>query len=190
MYRKGKEYDRLDKMAIDLYVDYGITSFPLDEKELCKKMGIMLIPYSSYDGENLQLLNKKTQYGFWTMGGNGYTPMIFYNDNIDELHSPATIKQTIRHEIKHFLDGDIIDEPEFDDLAEHFGRFLAAPIPYLVAKNITDINVIISTFGVSATMASNISSAVNNRIKKYGKTIFDYEKPLLNLFGINTERGD
>lgn len=171
MYRDGKEYDRLDKMVIDLYVDYGVASFPLDEKELCKKMGIMLIPYSSYSGENLRILRKKSQYGFWSMGEKGYTPMIFYNDSIDELHSPATIKQTIRHEIKHFLNNDVIDEPECDDLAEHFGRFLAAPIPYLVAKNITDMNTIISKFEVSATMAGNISSAVNNRIKKYGKTI-------------------
>ncbi len=115
--------------------------------------------------------------------------MIFYNDNVDELHSPATIKQTIRHEIKHILDGDIDENSELDDLAEHFGRFLAAPTPYLVAKNITDINVIISTFDVSATMAKNISTAVTNRTKKYGNTIFDYEKPLFNLFSINTERG-
>ena len=190
MYRKGNEYNRLDKLAIDLYVDYGITSFPLDEKELCQKMGIMLIPYSSYEGEDLRTLKKKSQYGFWSMGEKGYTPMIFYNDDVGELHSPATIKQTIRHEIKHFLDGDIIDNPENDDLAEHFGRYLAAPVPYLVARKITDVNVIISTFGVSATMANNISSAVTNRINKHGSKIFDYEKPLLNLLGINTERGD
>ncbi len=67
MYRKRDEYNRLDKTAIDLYIDYGITSFPLNEKELCKKMGIKLIPYSSYDGENLCILkkNRNMVFGLW-----------------------------------------------------------------------------------------------------------------------------
>lgn len=189
MYRKGKEYENLDKLAIDVYVDYGLSSFPLDEKELCKKMGIMLIPYSSYDGEQLQILKKKSLYGFWSMGNKGYTPMIFYNDNLNDLHSPATISQTIRHEIKHILCGDVDDASTKDDLAEHFGRYLACPTPYLIAKNITDINMAISTFGISAQMAGNALSAVTNRISKYGNKIFDYEKPLLNLFNLH-EGGD
>ena len=184
MYRNGNEYDRLDKLAIDIYVDYGINSFPLDEKELCRKMGIMLIPYSSYEGEDLEVLKKKSFYGFWSMGGNGYTPLIFYNDSLEDLRSPATIKQTIRHEIKHIADGDMEDDPENDDLAEHFGRYLACPIPYLVAKKITDVNVIIATFEVSATMARHVASAVTRRINRYGDRIFEYELPLLELFNI------
>ena len=51
MYRSGNVYQELDALAIDIYVDYGINSFPLDEKELCRKMGILLIPYSSYEGK-------------------------------------------------------------------------------------------------------------------------------------------
>ena len=186
MYRNSAEYDRLDKMAIEIYVDYGIKSFPLDEKELCKNMGIELIPYSSYEVKERDLLKKCSLYGFWSLLPESYTPVIFYNDNITELHSPATIKQTIRHEIKHILDLDKKENPLDDDLAEHFGRYLAAPVPYLVAKRITNTNVIISTFEVSATMAGYISSAVTNRIKKHGYKIFDYEKPLLKLFGLDT----
>lgn len=186
MYRNSAEYDRLDKMVIEIYVDYGIKSFPLDEKELCKNMGIEMIPYSSFETEDQKLLKKRSLYGFWTLLPESYTPVIFYNDDVAELHSPATIKQTIRHEIKHVLDLDMKEHLEDDDLAEHFGRYLAAPIPYLVAKKITNINVIISTFGVSATMAGYISSAVINRIKKHGYKIFDYEKPLLELFGLDT----
>lgn len=40
----------------------------------------------------------------------------------------------------------------------------------------------ISTFGVSATIAGFVSNSVKNRIDKYGYKIFDYEKPLIDLF--------
>ena len=190
MYRSGNVYQELDALAIDIYVDYGINSFPLDKKELCRKMGILLIPYSSYEGKDLQLFKKKSKYGFCTFGSNGCTPTIFYNDSVADLGSPATIKQTIRHEIKHFACGDTDDDDEFDDLAEHFGRYLACPTAYLVAKRITDVNAIISTFDVSATMARNIISGLTNRINQYGYRIFDYEKPLLELFNISIKESD
>ena len=60
MYRNSAEYDRLDKMVIEIYVDYGIKSFPLDEKELCKNMGIEMIPYSSFETEDQKLLKKRS----------------------------------------------------------------------------------------------------------------------------------
>ncbi len=183
MYRKGEEYDRLDKLVLEIYVDYEISAFPLDEKTLCQKMGISLVPYSAYDVRDIELFKKHSLYGFYSPGENGYTPTIFYNDDVTDFNSPATIKQTIRHEIKHFLDMDVIDIPDDDDLAEHFGRYMACPTPYLVVNNITDINVIISTFNVSSDMARNASAAVVNRIKKYGNKIFEYEKPFMKLFG-------
>ena len=34
MYRCGTEYDRLDKLAIQLYVDYGFCHFPLNVQEV------------------------------------------------------------------------------------------------------------------------------------------------------------
>lgn len=39
MYRNGSDYDRTAQLVIDIYIDYNITSFPVDEKELCRKLG-------------------------------------------------------------------------------------------------------------------------------------------------------
>ena len=64
MYRSGKEYDRIDKLVIDILMDYGINEFPLDMNELCRKMGINIVPYSAYD-PNVELLLKKSKFSYY-----------------------------------------------------------------------------------------------------------------------------
>ncbi|MCQ2488156.1 MAG: toxin [Clostridia bacterium] len=181
MYRSnGNIYDKLDSLAISLYVDYSINQFPINEKELCNKIGVSLVPYSAYEGKNRDLFLKRSKEGFLSYGINKLNPVIFYNDGNDAIY--GNIRQTIFHEIKHFMCEDSENDEIDDDLAEHFGRYLACPTPYLIWKNITDVNEIISTFGVSATIANYVSSSVKNRINKYGHKIFDYEQPLIDLF--------
>ena len=51
MYRKGKDYDKMAQLAIQLYLDYDLRGFPLDEKDLCKKLSISLVPYSEFPTE-------------------------------------------------------------------------------------------------------------------------------------------
>lgn len=176
--RKPCEYERIDKLAIELYVDYSLSDFPIDEQSLCRRMGINLVPYSAFEGQGRDILYKHSKEGFLNYGTTSLKPVIFYNDSDDAVY--GNIRQTIFHELKHFLEEDKDDSE--DDLAEHFGRYLACPTAYLVWKNITDVNEIISTFGVSVTIARYASSNVKNRISKYGHEIFDYEKPLIELF--------
>ena len=59
MYRDGSIYDELDKLAISIYIDYGIRDFPIDVQELCKKLGVLLIPYSEFEEMDKELLCKK-----------------------------------------------------------------------------------------------------------------------------------
>lgn len=179
MYRNGQIYDQLDQLVIDIYLDYDLRTFPIDEKSLCRKMGIALVAYSEYSDDARNLLKKKSSYGFFVPADKDNPPTIFYNDSLDDLKSPGCIRQTIFHEIKHYVCEDKEELPKDDDLAEHFGRFITCPTPFLVIKGITNVNEIVSRFGVSATMAENISSAVQNRIARFGKKLFDYEKPLI-----------
>lgn len=178
MYRTPEEYDRMDQLAISLYVDYDLNEFPIDEKVLCRKMGINLVPYSAHGIENRKILSKRSKEGFLNYGVTDIRPTIFYNDCDNSVY--GNCRQTIFHELKHFLEED--KDEEEDDLAEHFGRYLACPTAYLIWKKITNVNEIISTFDVSASIAKNVSSSVENRINRYGYRIFDYEKPLINLF--------
>ena len=48
MYWNGNDYDKMAQLVIDIYIDYNITAFPVDEKEICRKMGLKLLPYSAY----------------------------------------------------------------------------------------------------------------------------------------------
>ncbi len=181
MYRDSSEYERIDRLAIDVYLDYGINSFPLDEQEICRKLGISLVPYSAYEDKR-DLLLKKSLKGFMSPPFGNKKAIIFYNDDLSIMKSWGSVRQTIFHEIKHYVNEDYYeDDPEDDDLADHFGRFFSCPTPYLVKHNITDVNEIISIFKVSSDVARYASSNVTNRTKKHGKTIFDYEQPLIDL---------
>ena len=179
MYRNSKSYDELDRLAIEIYCDYRFNSFPLDVREVCHKLGVMLVPYSAFGQWERELLKKQSLYGFLMPQSSESPATIFYNDDRAELRSEGCIRQTIFHEIKHYVCGDENDED--DDLAEHFGKYFPAPIPYLIVKNISSPNEIVSRFGVSMTVACNIASQVRNRRAKYGDRIFEYEKPLIHL---------
>ena len=119
---------------------------------------------------------KRSEYGFFCPLTNDTAPTIYYNDTIS---SKGCIRQTIFHEIKHYINEDKEEDPEDDDLADYFGKYIACPIPYLIALHITTPNEIISMFGVSYQMACYVAKNVENRIIKYGYKLFDYEKPLL-----------
>jgi len=45
MYWRNYDYQKMSKLAIDIYKDYNITCFPVNLKEVCNKLGIVLIPY-------------------------------------------------------------------------------------------------------------------------------------------------
>jgi len=181
MYRDSSDYAKLDQLAIDVYLDYGINKFPLDEQEICRKLGISLVPYSAYEDEK-ELLLKKSSKGFLSPPFANRKATIFYNDDLSIMKSWGSVRQTIFHEIKHYVNEDYYeDDPEDDDLAEHFGRFFSCPTPYLVKHNITDVNEIISTFDVSSSVAGYAASNVISRMNVYGQRIFDYEQPLIDL---------
>lgn len=174
MLRNSIEYDLMAKEAIRILIDYDIKTFPLDEKMLCQKMGISLIEYSSF-GDKAELFKKRSLYGFFN--GLSTKPAIYYNNDPKDISSEACRRQTIRHEIKHFVFEDTEDD-EKDDLAEYFGKYLGCPIPVLIMYDITDINQIMSQFGISYEMAKNIQSGLINRMRWHGNNLFDYEIPL------------
>lgn len=177
MYWQPSDYQKMAKLVIDIYKDYNITHFPVNLKEVCNKLGIALIPYSSYSKENRKLLMKRSTDGFFIPYLRGNPPMIFYNDNIC---SEGRKRFTGFHEIKHIINGDKTEGDIYDEgMADFFSKYFMCPTPYLIAKNITNANIIISTFNVSDEVAYYISNSVKNRISKYGYSIFEYEMPLL-----------
>lgn len=172
-----KDYEAMDKLAIDIYVDYGISSFPLDIYDLAKKMGVKLIKYSLFDDVQRELFLKKSTDGFFVDSPKG--PLIFYNDCIEYQ---GKINLTIAHELKHFICKDEKEDEDSEKLADHFGRFLLCPTPYLIYSGIDDIYEIMDMFGLTYSAAINALNASENRKYYYGNKIFDYEKSLVDLF--------
>lgn len=175
MYRKGVEYDEMAKRVIEIYLDYNIRKFPID---VCQKMQIALIPYSSYAVKNRSLLKKESISSFYVKPTISNPATILYNDDINDVGSYGNIRRNIMHEVKHYVCEDSQDNPD-DDLADYFGKYFLAPIPYLLVKRIDNCNDIMSTFAVDEDMASFILKNLRNRKHKHGAKIFDYEIPLL-----------
>lgn len=176
MYRFTGTYEDIVKVIIEIYIDYDIKGFPLEEKDICRKLGVALVPYSDCLEDARELLEKKSKHGFFVKGTRENPPTIYYNDKYE---SPGAIRLTIFHEIKHYVfDEDVYDE-DTDDLADFFGRFFLCPIPYLIVKGIEHENEIVSRFGLSMSAAINVVSNIRNRKAKHGERIFEHEIPLL-----------
>ena len=184
MYRSSEVYERIKRVIIKICVDYNITAadFPLDEKKICRKMRVKLVPYSSYDIKRKQLLLKCSKYGFFVKETKETPPRIFYND---ELGSEGAIRFTIFHELKHYIFNDCDDSE--DDLADFFARYFLCPIPYVILMNMNTPEEIMQKFGVSYTAAKNVCSNVEHRREIYGDKLFEYELPLIEqlVAGLN-----
>lgn len=176
MYRNGSIYDEIAKTVIQIYLDYGISSFPIDEGEVCRKMGVSLIGYSEMPIEGRKLLMKRSIYGFFAPETRLTPPTIYYNDL---LESGGAKKFTIFHELKHYVYED--DNDNDDDLADYFAKYMMCPIPYLILKNIRTPSEVVSFCGSSYEAAVNVVSNINNRKKVYGYRLFDYEVSLIKL---------
>lgn len=174
--RSSKEYDDVVKVIIDIYLDYDIKVFPIDLEDVCRRLGVSLVPYSECGAEAKSLLLKKTTKGFFVRGTHENTPTIYYNDY--EV-SDGEMRYTIAHEIKHYVYDECSEDSDCDDLADYFARFFMCPIPYLMVMGITSATEIVSHCKVTLSAANNASSNVNNRILYRGYEIYDHEDTFL-----------
>lgn len=184
MYHSGKDYRKVDEMALRLRIDYGHLDKCLDVFKLARQLNMVLIKYSSLTQEQLEkvegydelkdgftvIKKKNGEYKFYT----------YYNDNKGD----ARIRLTIGHEIKHvvFVEEKPTDKDE--DLANHFARYILAPtclvMPY-VKRDLTVME-IVSDFDISLEAAENAYNNAINRIAAGKTKLEDYEVEFINEF--------
>ena len=181
MYWSGNDYDKTAQLVIGIFADYNIRRFPVDEKAICRNLGLKLIPYSEYSEEQQVLLRKRSPDAFFAPATKKTPPTVFYNDKVE---SYGRLRYNIFHEVKHFVNGDKDDGEYNDNMADYFARYFMCPIPYLIEYGIDDELTIMSDHLVSLQAAQNTLKNVRNRRAAYGDKIFDYEKPLVELFAI------
>ena len=181
-----KPEDYIVEMVADIYEDHGIAEFGFDPIQLCKNMGHIVLPYSSFsDDEKRSLLYKQDKDGFSWYNPRLQKCEIYYNDNA----SPESrTKFTIPHEIGHIEYGHIFENeisPKMECIANEFARQLYMPHILLVKKEITTIHEIMSSFGVTEGYARIILDRLNNRMRYHGSEFLDSEYRILEAFDYN-----
>lgn len=55
--------DEIDRLVYDVHMDYGITSFPVDEKRIASEMGFILVRYAELAKESKKAMEDIIQTG-------------------------------------------------------------------------------------------------------------------------------
>lgn len=166
-------YESIKNDVAELYRKYNIKKIPIDPFEICEKMNIKLIKYSSLTDEEQKILLNISPEGF----KDHTNTMIFYND----LKQPSKIKFTILHELGHIIRG----HKEFSQLAESeaewFAAYAIAPPPIIDLYDISDFTDIMDIFDTTFNCAWN---AMHRYIswKKYAPKNKTYDNILIELF--------
>lgn len=172
-----KRYEEIKQIVVDTFVKYDVCCVPVSGFELATKMGITVIPYSSFNVSVLPLLLKKSEDGFCVEDECGRW-FIYYNDQKEY----GRINNTLMHEVGHI----VLDHSEDSELAEKevkfFAKYALVP-PVLVHKlNLNDPMSIADIFEVSFE-AANYAYSYYRKWLQYGSSDYtDYEIKLLKLF--------
>lgn len=176
-YRTGREYDEVERVVAEVFCDYGFREFPLDEKMVCAKLGVRLVPYKEILGDKERLLNKRSEWGFFVKGSKENLPTIYYDNGFLKMHQ--SVRFTVFHELKHFVFEDTDEEQ--DDLADHFARCFMCPPAYFLLRGVSDPSELEEICDISREMAKNAYNQIVNRKAKYGYKLHDYEIDMVRL---------
>ncbi len=175
-----KREEIIDIIA-DLYEDYEISELGFDLKEFCKKAGILLMPYSSYEEEVSYKLKCFDEDGFNFVNPESNYNEIYYND---EIKPKERIKFTVPHEIGHISLGHNLNIGTSETSkqkweADIFANEFYCPQVLIIYFNLMTKSKLISTFSISAGYAQILLDKIKER-KSLEFT--SAEKRLLNVF--------
>lgn len=138
-------YHKVDEKALQIRIDYSMFENNMDVFLLCKRMGLVLVKYSSLDLVNYTLIRDiyGQNDGLTIKRGNSY--YVFYNDNMIETRT----RFTLAHEIDHFTDTIHPSEKYEEKVADHFARSILIPKCVLIYENYSDPYKVADDFNVS-----------------------------------------
>ena len=95
----NKRYEQIKEIVADMYEDLGYTEIPVNVFELCHKLNIKLVKYSSLTKEQKECAMQLSPDGFSLRNNRTMQYEIYYNSEM-----PAKrITFTIMHEIAHIM---------------------------------------------------------------------------------------
>ncbi len=194
----ANRYDELDKTALQILMDYSDGEFPIDLEKLCERLRIKLTPYSALKESAFSEINSSVSNGELSDGFSiilnkpdpqGYVAYAYYNDDKKAIISNERVRFTIAHEIKHVIFRETNPTNIEESEAEHFARFLLAPMPLLIVGKYETNYEIRRKFRLTKSAAYNALKAKNNRVEKHGNSLFKYESNFIDWFLENAKKG-
>ncbi len=173
------KYEKTEKAVVDLYVEQGIHSLPIDPFFIIKNRGYVLIPFSKLNNVNSQrgiLDDNNDAFSFYSLEHKTY--VIVYNDD-----KPLNrIRFTLMHEVGHIDLGHKGESELARKMADCYAGYALAPSPLIWTHASEKIPDIIAVFWVSPDCANVCSRRYLNWLEYGGMQLKDYEIRLINLF--------
>lgn len=137
MYLEPSRYDQIELQVIGLFSKVKVDRFPINCFDLCKQLGIRVIPYSELKETTVSAFGKEIKDGLRIkreISSGVFEWTIYYNDLMPERR----IRFTIMHELGHIW----LDHTEHSELAEaeanFFAKYSLAPPPLIHQLQIED----------------------------------------------------
>lgn len=182
---RNNRYEEIKRLVVCLYKECGIHTYPISYQEICKKMGIILIPYSELSERKQNAAKELSSDGFHLLiqdlHSGELVRLIYYNDS----NTRERIRWTILHEIGHI----VLDHSEESELAESeanfFAKYALAPPPLVHAAGCKDFIDIMVKFDLSVTASLYTMSYYRKWLTHYGPSMYqEHEIAMLRLFGV------
>ncbi len=167
--------DEIDRLVYDVHMDYGITSFPVDEKRMASEMGFILVSYSDLSEEDKKAMEDIIQTGVHLCSRKRGYPvyMIAYNDDTE----PGRAKLTVFHEIGHILMGHGSNPTPLQEMeADYFAKQMAAPRCLLRFKGHTSVSDIHNSYGLSWDASEWTAIALERMVNKFGDATLENDR--------------
>ena len=172
-----EQYEYIDESILDTFEAAGITSFPINVFDLCQKLKIRVLKYSTFPRELIDFSNDA--FSFYNPKNQEF--VIAYNDAIES----ARVNFSIMHEIGHIqLDHDRskLTEAEKEVEADSFAQKALAPIGVILKLDLkTDVQ-ISSVFKVSLPCARVITTNLSFILKYPALRLNEINSPITTLF--------
>ncbi|MBQ9209537.1 MAG: ImmA/IrrE family metallo-endopeptidase [Oscillospiraceae bacterium] len=177
----GNRYDEIEREVIKLFTKLMINRLPVDCYEICKQLGIEVVPYSMMSEKKRKMLTMASEDGchaLWEIDEGVYVIVIYYNDEMPGRR----IRFTIMHELGHI----ILGHSEHSDLAEseanYFAKYALAPPPLVHKLKIDDYMELAEEFDISRECAYYAMQRYSKWLKYGSPELLEHEVTLLSLF--------
>ena len=167
--------EEIKECFVNMYEKYDVACIPISAFEIATRMGVTVVPYSTYNERAQNLMLKKSEDGFVVEKKDG-SFFIFYHDK----KGYGRINNTIMHEIGHIILKHSEDSELADKEVKFFAKYALAP-PVLIHK-LKDAFSVSNVFNISYEAAGYALSYYQKWLQYGGRNYTSYELKTLEMF--------